>query len=53
MMLDAISNRLTSNYMNKQRGESFKSGDVVIAKSSKSQSVDLSYKMHHMASKYK
>lgn len=53
MMLDAIRNRLTSNYMNKQRGESFKSGNVVIAKSSKSQSGDLSYKMHHMASKYK
>lgn len=38
MMLDVISYLFTSNYMNKQRGESFKSGTVIIAKSSKSQS---------------
>lgn len=36
MMLDMISYLFTSNYMNKQSGESFKSRTVVIAKSSKS-----------------
>lgn len=38
MMLDVISVRFTSNYVSKQSGESFKSSNVVIAKSSKSQS---------------
>lgn len=38
MMLDVISARFTSNYMNKHSGESFESGDVAIAKSSQSQS---------------
>lgn len=47
MKPDKICDHVASSYTSKQSGESLEGGDVVIAKSSRSQARDISCKMHH------